>query len=148
MLKCSKYSRGSCEQCSQWICILYVEVHLDLLARNTCVHVPIRIILVACLSAITINNYNQLAPMYTPKLQLIKHRSDRNGSKLRNYWSRSDKARIKMGCTWLKRYRTWFYTTYKMSVLGAYALKLLNAYMLQPPRPLRNDPRFIQYIYP
>ena len=55
---------------------MYVEVHLDLLARNTCVHVPIRIILVAHLSAITIINYNQLAPMCTPKLQLIKHRSD------------------------------------------------------------------------
>ena len=32
--------------------------------------------LVAYLSAIIIINYNQLAPMYTPKLQLIKHRSD------------------------------------------------------------------------
>ena len=38
--------------------------------------------------------------------------------------------------------------TYKISVLGAYALKSLYAYMymLQPPRPLRNDPGFIQYI--
>ena len=56
-------------------------------ARNTCVHVPIRITLVAYLSAITIINYNQLAPMYTPKFQLNKHRSDRNASnsKLRNY---------------------------------------------------------------
>ena len=33
-------------------------------------HVPIRIILVAYLSAITIIKYNRLAPMYTPKLQL------------------------------------------------------------------------------
>ena len=48
---------------------------MDLLARNACVHVPIRIILVAYLSAITIINYNQLARMYTLKLQLIKHRS-------------------------------------------------------------------------
>ena len=137
----SNYSRGSCEQCRLWICILYVEVHLDLLARNTCVHVPIRIILFAYLSAITINNYNQLAPMYTPKLQLIKHRSDWYGSnsELRNYWSRSDKAKMKMGCTWLKRYRTWFYTTYKILVLGAYTLKSLYAYLLQPPRPLRNS---------
>ena len=93
-------------------------------------------------SAITINNYNQLAPMYTPKTQI------RSNSKLRNYWSRSDKAQIKMGCDWLKRHRTWFYTTYKISVLGAYALNSLYAYMLQPPRPLRNDPWFIQYINP
>ena len=56
-----------------------------------CIFIHVRV------SAMTIINNNQLAPMYTPKLQLNKHRSDRNGSnsKLRNYCrSRSDKAQI------------------------------------------------------
>ena len=59
--------------------VAYVFLHL--ICRGTFqiylpgkrVHAPIRIILVAYLSATTIVNYNQLAPMYTPKLQLIKH---------------------------------------------------------------------------
>ena len=57
--------------------------------------------------------------MYTPKLQFIKHRSDQMDPTI-NFGIRSDqmdpilnfgiievdKAQIKMGCTWLKRYRT------------------------------------------
>ena len=52
-------------------------VHLDLLAGNTYI-IPTRIVLVAYVwvSAITIINYNQPAPMYTPKLQYIEFRSD------------------------------------------------------------------------
>ena len=53
----------------------YMSIYLP--GIHDCVHVPFRIILVAYLSAITIIDYNQLAPMYTSKLQLIKHRSDR-----------------------------------------------------------------------
>ena len=100
-----------------------------------CIFIHVRV------SAITIIDYNQLAPMHTPKLQLIKHRSDRNGSnsKLRNYWrSTPDKAQI----PGLNATEHDF-----IQLLGAYALKSFYAYILQPPRPLRNDPRFIQYIY-
>ena len=69
---------------------LDVQVQLDLLAGNTCTYPNSFgcIFIHVWVSAITMINYNQPAPMYIPKLQFIKHRSHRNAgsnSKLWNY---------------------------------------------------------------